>query len=89
MIKVISDDILEVHDSSNDIVKTKSKEDISTLNKNLKEGTPEGKVGKKKKFKQDKIENDLYENESGKGKSKKKAKSTKPINTESFELQGT
>lgn len=41
----VSDDLLEVHEPAGFIVKSKSKEDISTLNKNLKEGTPEGKLG--------------------------------------------
>ena len=40
----VSDDLLEVHEPGY-IVKSRSKEDISTLNKNLKEGTPEGKLG--------------------------------------------
>ena len=41
----VSEDLLEVHEPAGFIVKSKSKEDISTLNKNLKEGTPEGKLG--------------------------------------------
>ena len=56
------EELLEVHEPG-DIVKTRSKEDISTLNKNLKEGTPQGKLGKKKKIKQDRIENDLFEDD--------------------------
>ena len=56
------------------IVKTRSKEDISTLNKNLTEDNQtKPKVTKKKKFKTDseRIENDLFEGEPKK-RSKKK-----------------
>ena len=52
-----------------DIVKTRSKEDISTLNKNLvEEGVSKTKVTKKKKFKNssERIENDLFERENAK-----------------------
>jgi jouberin len=64
-----------------DIVKSRSKEDISTLNKNLKELEKTPKVNKKKKFNKDgqteRIQNDLFEGEGTKRRSKKKGGSKK------------
>ena len=72
-----------------DIVKSRSKEDISTLNKNLKEEGEEGvkpKLGKKKKFKgSDRIENDLFE-EGTTGKRRSKKKKVKSNDPEAIEL---
>ena len=76
-----------------DIVKSRSKEDISTINKNLTEDkSPKPKVSKKKKFKNnsDRIENDLFEGEpkkkSKKKRSKKASTETTAETTENIEL---
>ena len=66
-----------------DIVKSRSKEDISTLNKNLTEDkSPKPKVSKKKKFKNDsdRIENDLFEGEPKKRSKKKRSKKAATTN---------
>ena len=84
-----------------DIVKTKSKEDISTLNKNLAENQDfetennPSKLSKKKKFKEKnsaekRIENDLFDgrNEEKGEKKRKKKRSKKSLgqNVENIEL---
>ena len=74
-----------------DIVKTRSKEDISTINKNLTDDTErKPKVTKKKKFKSDseRIENDLFEGETKKKSKKKRSKKAKENTdtTENIEL---
>ena len=77
------------------IVKTRSKEDISTLNKNLTEDNEtKPKVTKKKKFKSDseRIENDLFEGEPKKRSKKKRSSKKAPTKadtdttTENIEL---
>ena len=64
--------------ATGDIVKSRSKEDISTLNKNLDDSKDEKKlkVTKKKKFKSsERIENDLFESGNDE-KTKKRTKKT-------------
>ena len=73
-----------------DIVKSRSKEDISTLNKNL-DDTDNLKVTKKKKFKEksnsERIENDLFDGENKTKKKTKKRKTSKKASASAAEQQ--